>query len=144
MSTEFTLVAQPPQMFEEPDIQDFMAMVRAGGEVGDTVLEENVRHAKCLVVARQASCLVGIAGLKIPKASHRRSIKLKAGATVGAEQFPFELGYVFVLPSARGQRLGNRLCQAALDPADGKGVFATARTNNNHMNAILAEFHFSK
>src|SRR5258708_39779953 len=101
MTTDFTLVAQPPQTFTEPDIQDFMALVRAGGEVGETVLEENGRHAKCLVAARQASCLVGVAALKIPKPRYRRSIKVTAGAAVRADRVPFELGDIFVLPSAR-------------------------------------------
>lgn len=144
MSTEHSLVAQPPQAFAEIEIQDFMAMVRAGGEVGDTVLEQNVRNAKCLVVVRQASCLVGVAALKNPQASYRHSIKAKAGVTVDAQDFPFELGYIFVLPSARRQGLAVKLCRAALAPAHGKGVFATAHTNNKGMNAILPTLAFLK
>lgn len=144
MSAQHTLLAQPPQSFAEAEIQDFMAMVRAGGEVGDVVLEENVRKAECLVVVRQASCLVGVAALKNPLDSYRRNIKSKAGVAVDAQDFPFELGYVFVLPSARRQGLAVKLCRAALAPADGKGVFATARTNNDGMIAILPMFAFSK
>lgn len=144
MSTEHTVVAQPPRAFGETEIQDLMAMVRAGGEVGDAVLEENVRNAKCLVVVRQASCLVGVAALKNPKASYRQNIKAKARAAVDAQDFPFELGYIFVLPSARRQGLAVKLCHAALASADGKGVFATARTNNDGMNAILPTFGFLK
>src|SRR3989338_7075829 len=144
MSIKHNIVMHPPQVFAETEIQDFMAMVRAGGEVGDTVLEQNVRNAKCLVVARQASCLVGVAALKNPQASYRQSIKAKAGVAVDTQDFPFELGYVFVLPSARRQGLAVKLCRAALAPADGKRVFATARTNNDGMNAILPMFAFSK
>lgn len=144
MSTEHTLVAQPPQAFTENEMQDFMAMVRAGGEVGDAVFEENVRNAKCLVVVRQASCLLGVAALKNPKASYRQNIKAKAKAAVDAQDFPFELGYIFVLPSARRQGLAVKLCRAALAPADKKGVFATARTNNDGMTAILPTFGFLK
>src|SRR6266536_5897073 len=144
MRVEHILVAQPPQAFAELEIQDLIATVRAGGEVGGAILEENVRNAKCLVIVREASLLVGVAALKIPKAGYRRDIKTKAAATIGVEEFPFELGYVFVLPSARRQHLGLRLCRAALDPADGKGVFATARTDNVGMNAILSKLGFSR
>lgn len=144
MSTEQSLVAQPPQAFTEPEIQDFMAMVRAGGEVGDAVLEQNVRNAKCLVVVRQASCLVGVAALKNPQARYRQYIKVNAGIAVLAQDFPFELGYVFVLPSARRQGLAVKLCRAALASVDGNGVFATARTNNDVMSAILPKFTFLK
>lgn len=134
---ESTLIAQPPQAFAETEIQDFLAMVRAGEEVGGAVLEQNVRNAKCLVVARRSSCLVGVAALKNPQPSYRRTIKTKAGVVVGLQDYPFELGYIFVLPSARRQGIAVKLCRAALAPADGKGVFATARTNNDGMNAIL-------
>jgi hypothetical protein len=78
MHTTHTIVAQPPGIFAESEIQDVLAMVREGGEVGDAVLEENVRKAKCLVVARQDSCLVAVAALKNPKASYRRASTPKA------------------------------------------------------------------
>jgi GNAT superfamily N-acetyltransferase len=141
---EHILIAQPPEAFSEAEIQDFLAMVRAGEEVGGAVLEQNVRNAKCLVVARQGSCLVGVAALKNPQASHRQTIKTKAGVAVESQDFAFELGYIFVLPSARRQGLAVKLCRAALAAADGKGVFTTARTNNDGMNAILLMFSFAK
>ena len=144
ITNDISLVLQPPQAFAEIEIQDFMTMVRAGGEVGDTVLEQNVRNAKCLVVVRQDSCLVGVAALKNPQASYRQSIKAKAGIAVDAQDFPFELGYIFVLPSARRQGLAVKLCRAALAFADGKGVFATTRINNDGMNEILTKFAFLK
>jgi GNAT superfamily N-acetyltransferase len=131
MSTDDTVVARSPNAFTEDERQDLMAMVRAGGVVGDAVLEENVRNAKCLVIAGRAACLVGVAALKILQASHRQYVKARAGAPVEAKDFPFELGYVFVLPSARRKGLGLTLCRAALDPAAGRGVFATARTEES-------------
>jgi GNAT superfamily N-acetyltransferase len=67
---------------------------------------------------------------------------LKAGVTVEASEFPFELGYVFVLPSARRQGFSIRLTRAALTTAGGKGVFATSRTNNDGMHATLEKFGF--
>lgn len=144
MCTKYTIVAQSPGAFEESEIQDFIAMVRAGEEVGDAVLEENVRKAECLVVARQASCLVAVAALKNPKASYRKKIHAKAGVAIDARDFPFEFGYLFVLPSARNQGIGVKLSEAALSATGGKGVFATARTNNDRMHVILPRVGFSK
>jgi len=128
----------------EPEIQDFIAMVRAGGEVGDAVLEENVRNAESLAVAHQGACLVAVAALKKPKASYRTNIHAKSKVAVDAGAFPFELGYVFVLPSARYGGIGLTLCNTALSPAGSKGVFATARTDNDGIRAILAKLGFSK
>jgi GNAT superfamily N-acetyltransferase len=144
MSMEHTLIAQPPQAFTETEIHDFLAMVRAGEEVGGAVLERNVRNAKCLVVARQRLCMVGVAALKNTQPSYRKTIKTKAGVAVEAGDFPFELGYIFVLPSARRQGVAVKLCRTALVAADGKGVFATTRSNNHGMNKILAMFSFKK
>jgi len=144
MTTKHTVVVQSPGAFGEPEIQDFIAMVRAGGEVGDAVLEENVRKAECLVVVRQDSCLVAVAALKNPKASYRKSICTKARVALDAYDFPFELGYIFVLPSARNRGVGLKLCNVALASAKGKGVFATARTNNDGMHVILPKVGFSK
>lgn len=63
---------------------------------------------------------------------------------VGASEFPFELGYVFVLPSARRQGFSVELARLALSAAEGKGVFATSRTNNDKMHATLRRFGFVK
>jgi GNAT superfamily N-acetyltransferase len=144
MGSSHILVANPPDAFSEPEILDFIALVRAGNEVGNVALEQNVQNAKCLVFGRQASCLVGIAALKNPLTSYRKSIESKASVSLNAQEFPFELGYVFVLPSARHQGLGEKLCQAALSLAEGKGVFATARTENEAMAMVLAKVGFSK
>jgi len=116
---EHTVTAKAPQDFAEPDIHDFLAMVRSGGEVGEAALENNIRNAKCLAVARQGSCLVGVAALKNPLATYRSRIQTKTGVAVDKQDFPFELGYIFVVPSARRQGIGDELCRAALDAADG-------------------------
>lgn len=121
-----------------------MAFVRAGGEVGNTVLEKNVRNAECLVFLRQGSCLSGVAALKNPLQSYRQKISKKTGVLVEASEFPFELGYIFVLPSARSQKLSVDLTRAALLRAQGKGVFATSRIDNVRMHATLGKFSFVK
>jgi len=144
MRSSHILVAKPPEAFSESEILDFMALVHAGNEVGNIVLERNVRQAKCLVFGRQASCLVGVAALKNPLNSYRQNLESKAGVALNDMEFPFELGYVFVLPSARLQGLAVKLCQAALPLAEGGGVFATARTNNDGIAVVLEKVGFSK
>lgn len=142
MSVDQTLVAKKPRCFTEVELQDFIAMVRAGGKVGGAVLEKNVRNAECLVFLRQGSCLSGVAALKNPLLSYRKTIKSKSGIAVKASEVPFELGYVFVLPSARGQGFSVELTRAALSAAGGKGVFATSCTNNEAMHKTLWKFGF--
>lgn len=142
MNGHKTIVAQQPDFFTEAELQDFIAFVLAGGEVADAVLGNNVRKAKCLIFLRQGDCLSGVAALKNPLQSYRQKIEKKTGVPVAASDFPFELGYIFVLPSARRQGLSVELTSAALSAAEGKGVFATTRTNNLGMLATLGKFGF--
>lgn len=144
MSDHKTIVTKQPRYFTEAELQDFMALVRAGGEVGEAVLENNVRNAKCLVFLRQGGCLSGVAALKNPLPSYRQKVGKKTGVFVGASEFSFELGYIFVLPSARRQGFSIELTSAALLAAEGKGVFATSHTNNVSMHATLGKFCFVK
>jgi predicted GNAT family N-acyltransferase len=139
---EQTNTTKNPESFSEDELQDFIAMVRAGGEVGDAVLEKNIRNAQCLVFLRRDSCLTGVAALKNPLQSYRDTIESKSGVSVDAKDYPFELGYVFVLPSARHQGLSICLTSSALSMRSDKGVFATARTDNPKMHATLKKFGF--
>lgn len=139
-----TIIAKQPCLCTEGELQDFIALVRKGGEVGDAVLESNVRNAKCLVFLRQVGCLSGVAALKNPLPSYRDMIAKKSGMSVGTSKFPFELGYIFVLPSARRQGFSVELTAAALSAAENNGVFATSRTNNDGMHATLGKFGFEK
>ncbi len=142
MNADYTVVAQKPVSFTEMELQDFIAMVRAGGEVGDAVLETNVRNAECLVFLYQRSCLSKVAALKNPLPNYRRNIKSKSGVAVEASEFPFELAYVFVMPSARREGFSVELTRAALSAAGEKWVFATSRTKNHAMRATLWKFGF--
>ena len=92
MSTKPNLAAQPPQAFTDTEIQDFIAMVRIGGEVGNVDLEQNVRNAKCLVVIRRDSSLIGIEALKNPQTNYRHKIETKSGVDVIPQELPIEFG----------------------------------------------------
>jgi GNAT superfamily N-acetyltransferase len=119
-------------------------MVRAGGEVGDAVLDRNIRNAEAIALARQSACLVGIAALKTPLSTYCQRITKKTGVTVNAQTFPFEFGYLFVLPSARRQGLALALCGATLAKANGREIFATTRTDNLGTRTILEKSGFVK
>lgn len=131
-----------PSDCDGKDIGDFMALVLAGGEVTPKGLEDRIRSAVRLIFLSVGCCLCGVAALKRPEQSYRKDVSSKSGVSLPKAEYPFELGWVFVMPSARGRRFSIDLTRAALSAADTAGVFATSRIDNIGMHATLAKFDF--
>jgi hypothetical protein len=131
-----------PTSFIDAEVDDFVAFVLAGGEVSTEGLRNRVLRASNIAYARKSECLVGVGGLKKPDDTYRSRIENRSGAIIDADNFPFELGWVFVLPSARGTGLSGMLCRSLVAESEGKGVFATSRTDNNAMHRTMANLDF--
>lgn len=133
-----------PGAFSGTEIDGFVALVLAGGEVSPAGLRDLVVAASQLAFARTQACLVGVGGLKRPRDSYRGRIEQSSGTNLDAEKFPYELGWVFVLPSARGRRLSGEICTPLLRFAGVGGVFATSDTKNQAMHKTLARLGFER
>jgi hypothetical protein len=139
------VVVRSPDEFGDREIDDLVAFVLAGGEVSPRGLRDRVMKAHCLAFMRRDGCLLGVAGLKRPEPSYRARVAKSAGVPLPRESFEFELGWVFILPSARGAKLSFPLCESVVrGAADGAGVFATSRANNAGMHATLQKLGFSQ
>jgi GNAT superfamily N-acetyltransferase len=143
MSALVRVVELEPSDCDEKVLGDFKAFVLAGGEVTAEGLEDRIRSAVRLIFLSVCCCLCGVAALKRPEPSHRKHVSSKSGVSLPEAEYPFELGWVFVMPSARGRRFSLDLTRAALAAAGTAGVFATSRTDNTKMHATLAKFGFS-
>ena len=137
-----TFVAKPPSEFSTAEIEDFISFVLAGGEVTPNGLREQVTKAECLAFLRRDKCLVGVAGLKNPRSSYRTKVQNSSHIKLSRAAFPFELGWVFILPSARGAKLSLPLCQPVVEAAGSAGVFATSRAGNSGMQTTLKKLGF--
>lgn len=133
-----------PASFAEADLDDFTAFVLAGGEVTAKGLRERVARAAHIAFARENECLLGVAGLKKPDQSYRTRIEKSANAKLPAETLPLELGWIFVLPSARGRKLSAALCRPLVAEAESRGIFATSRTENTPMHRTLEKLGFKR
>ena len=138
------VVARSPGDFGAPEIDDLVAFVLAGGEVSPRGLRDRIMKAHCLAFMRRDGCLLGVAALKRPESSYRARVVKSAGVPLPRESFEFELGWVFILPSARGAKLSFPLCEPVVRIADGAGVFATSRATNAGMHATLQKLGFSR
>lgn len=136
--------ARPPSSFASEEIDEFVALVLAGGEVVADGLRDRVLNAECIAFLRDGTYLVGTAGLKRPTKTYRTRVQTNSSVHLSKAAFPFELGWVFVLPRARGQKLSFPLCQAAVSAAGSAGVFATSRSQNPGMHATLRRLGFER
>jgi hypothetical protein len=132
-----------PKECDVKEIGDFMAFVVAGGEVTSHSLESRIRAAGQLIFLNVGDCLSGIAALKHPNLSYRDRVSASSGVPLMEEDYPFELGWVFVMPSARGRKFSIDLTRAAVEAGAGKGIFATSRTDNAAMHSSLRKCGFS-
>lgn len=136
------ICAASPTEFEPEEIDDFVAFVLAGGEVAGAGLRERVMNAQCISFLRSDECLLGVAGLKSPEAGYRARVEENSKTNLSAAEFPYELGWVFILPSARDRKQSFPLCQPLITVAKDAGIFATSRTTLKGMHRTLEKLGF--
>ena len=139
-----TTTIKTPSECSHSELGDFAALVLAGGEVTLVGLNDRIKDAHVLIFLHKNYCLVGIAALKNPNSNYRAAVFKNANSTQPYEQYPLELGWIFVLPSARNNGYSKRLVRAAVEHARQRQIFATSRTDNPHMHTPLLNEAFVK
>lgn len=135
------IVCGSPSRYSSDERRIFVNLVRQGGEAAATL--ERIERAKALATAWSDGRLIGVAALKRPQDSYRAKIATRAGVRLNASEWPFELGYIFVLEEHRGKGLAQSLIEALLDQEGNRNMLATVRTENRAMQKALARFGFA-
>jgi GNAT superfamily N-acetyltransferase len=111
-------------------LADFEKLVVDGGAVNPEGLAQRIRNASRLLFLRTSDGqLVGAGALKHPRPSYRNRVFAEARATVSADEYPVELGWVVVAKEYQGRRLSTRMVGELLPFARNENIFATARTD---------------
>ncbi|MCH7914906.1 MAG: GNAT family N-acetyltransferase [Deltaproteobacteria bacterium] len=139
-----TLAVKAPDACSSDEIKDFLELVGQGEEVEPGGLAGRVRKAAALVFLHVDNQLAGVAALKNPNDGYRSSVFRKAATETPANEFPFEVGWVFILQRYRGKRLSRKLVEAALSRSEARPVFATSRADNKAMHRTLSACGFSR
>lgn len=142
-STPNTRAAEPRE-FTPVEIDGFVSLVLAGGEVIPHGLRARVIQAAQLAFTRENGCVVAVAGLKKPSQNHRNEVAAGSKTQLPERDYPLELGWVFIRPSARGRKLSFPLCQVLVTAANGRGIFATSRVDNHALHSTLMKVGFSR
>jgi predicted GNAT family N-acyltransferase len=115
-------------------LADFEKLVIEGGAVNPQGLEQRIRKASRLLFVRASDDqLVAVGALKHPRPSYRNRVFADAQATVSADEYPVELGWVVVTKSHQGRRLSTRIVGELLPFAKNENTFATTRADGRVM-----------
>lgn len=139
-----TTVCRPPIDCTDRERREFARLVRQGFPRARN-LEARIRDAKWLAFHYAGSGgLTAVAALKAPGERFREDLFRRADAPADAADYELELGWVFVAPAHRGNRIADRLCRLLLANVPTAGVFATTRPGNAAMLRILHALGFAR
>ena len=111
-------------------LADFESLVIEGGAVNPEGLAQRIRNASRLLFLRAPDDqLIGAGALKHPRPEYRNKVFADARATVPADEYPVELGWVVVARSYQGRRLSTRIVSELLTFAKDENIFATTRAD---------------
>jgi GNAT superfamily N-acetyltransferase len=111
-------------------LADFEKLVIEGGAVSPEGLAQRIRNASRLLFLRTTdNQLVAAGALKHPRPEYRNKVFADARATVSAEEYAVELGWVVVAKSYQGRRLSSRIVGELLGFARNENIFATTRAD---------------
>jgi predicted GNAT family N-acyltransferase len=123
-------------------LSEFEKLVIEGGAVNPQGLAQRIRKASRVLFLRSLDDqLVGVGALKHPRVEYRNRVFADAQATVSAEDYPVELGWVVVAKSYQGRRLSTRIVGELLPFAKNENIFATTRADERVM-SFAADYGF--
>jgi len=126
-----TTVVKKPSDCSSDELTVFKQLLLAGDEVDNASLVARIQAAVCLVFHfTDNGRIVSISALKTPGNSYRAKVFKQAKSSERADDFPFELGWLFVVEEYRNRGLSRLLAERALKLAEQKNVFAITRIDN--------------
>ena len=110
----------------------FERLIREGAEVSGRTLPSLLKRAHCLGHAEAPDGhLIATAALKTPNATYPPKVFREAQTGLTCTDFPFELGWIYTRPDARGNRLASTLVEGLIQRCR-ENVFATSADDAAH------------
>lgn len=141
-----TFRVKAPFECKDAEIAAFTALVSEGGKVDTAGLEERVNAAALLGFVYKGKELIGTAAVKNPLDTYREQIEQQAGAELPKNQFPYEIGWIYVKPEFRNQAILQKLQMLLSNKAFAlhRGMFATTKEINKANIKYLEDSRFKK
>jgi len=139
------LVMKRPQECTDREIDRFVRLLLAGGQVDHRNLKETViAHGSRLAFAFVGDLIVGIAAVKKPARHYVINVFQKAHVAIHAVYYELEIAWCCTAPEYRGRGLCRRLIGRLLNEVSGRNFFSTTVATNEAMIKIFTGFDFEK
>jgi GNAT superfamily N-acetyltransferase len=136
------VIVKHPSECTAQEIQGFASLVAVGGEVQLTGLQERIEKASLLGFAVENNDIVAVAALKRPNQNHTYDVFMSSGASLCANDYPFEYGWAFTDHSYRGRGFATVLLERLLAHSEGQRMWASTRETNQVIHGILMKHGF--
>lgn len=136
--TSITYHNAKPSQITDDVLQQILALIENGQQVSMTRVSNNLRRAEMIGYAKFNDDIVGVMVLKNPNPNYRKKVFAEVPDLI--EKYPYELGYVYVIPKYRGQGTASYLLNELV--GNRSDVFATTREDNTKMISLLKQNSF--
>jgi GNAT superfamily N-acetyltransferase len=132
-----------PHECSESELTTLEKLIIDGGEVMTNGLRNRIKLAERLIFLLEGEC-VAVGAIKNPSDQYKADVFKKSGVPSSQSKYKYELGWLYVIPSARKKGLGHLLIESALKFVGSSGCFATTRANNDSIHHLFSQYSFSK
>jgi hypothetical protein len=129
----------------EGDFVSFRDLIRKGTEIFPKTFQELSERAKYLAFFyNDDGLLIGIGGLKVPKAEQRDKVFEKVRSSFEPNKFTSEIGWVRVEDGHHERGIEKEIVKELLDRTGKESVYSLLRADNAELVSILKEHKFRK
>jgi hypothetical protein len=135
---------RPPSQIPTDQLHDIVQLISDGGEVDNKTLWDKINNAIMIGYAIANDLIVGTGALKKPHDSSNDNAFVKAGTDVKYEDYPYELGYVFVKEGHRGAFIASRICTTLCKMYSHANIYSTLRSDNRVARLLIERSGFTQ
>lgn len=119
-------------------------LISRGGEVNQKTLPERLAQTAMIAFLVEDNLVIATASVKIPTKGYKLHVFSESNSNISIDEYIYELGYVMVDEQFRSLKFASKLCSELCRVFLADRLFATTRTNNISMQAILLKNNFSE
>lgn len=137
------LQISPFRSISDQGQKDIVNLIKIGNEANSELIMERLENSLVTAWLQLENRIVGTATIKRPELAYRAYVLGQAAFHFLPETITLELGYIYIESEFRKQGHAWQMCHALMNLISEETVFATTRTDNLGMKAILHKLHFN-